>query len=59
MFPDQLFLEQVVRKIEILNDNEISLILIRNLKSQNCTKYIDIIDILLARSFGRRRKTRI
>lgn len=40
---NKLLLEQVVRKINIFGDNKTSLILIRDIESQNPTKQIDTI----------------
>lgn len=42
-FLNELLLEQAIKRIEILGNNEISLILIKNLESQNHTKHINII----------------
>lgn len=57
-FPDKLILEQTVRKIEINDDNEMSLILIRDLVSQNCTKHIDKMDTLSYARSNKRKRTR-
>ena len=40
---NQLLPKQAIKRIEILGDNETSLILTRNLESQNCIKHIDVI----------------
>lgn len=42
-FLNELLSNQAVRKMEMLGDNKISLILIKNPESQNYTKYIDVI----------------
>lgn len=42
-FLNKLFPEQAIRRMEMLGDNEISLTLVKNPKSQNHTKHIDII----------------
>lgn len=42
-FLNKFLPKQSAKKIEILGDNKTSLILIKNLENQNCTKYIDII----------------
>lgn len=38
-----MLFEQAIKKMEILRDNEISLILTKKPMSQNCTKYIDMM----------------
>lgn len=43
-FLNKLVLDQVVKMLKILGNNETSFILIKNLKNQNHTKYIDIIN---------------
>lgn len=42
-FLNKLFLDQVVRKIKILKDNETSFTLTKDPESQNRTKCIDVI----------------
>lgn len=42
-FLNKLFLKQVIWRIEIFNDNKISFILTKDLKSQNCIKNIDVM----------------
>ena len=42
-FVNEFLPESVVRKIKILDDNKTSLTLIRDLESQNYTKYINVI----------------
>lgn len=42
-FLNKLLPKQAIRRIEILGDNKTIPTLTRNLKSQNCTKYIDVI----------------
>ena len=55
---DELLPKQVVRKIEMLNDNKTSLTLTRDPVSQNCTKHIDVTDAPSCARSGRRRRTR-
>ena len=40
---NELLPESIVRKIKILGDNEMSLTLTKDSKSQNCTKHINVI----------------
>lgn len=40
---NKLLPKQAIRKMEMLGDNEMSLMLTRNLASQNCTKHIDVM----------------
>lgn len=42
-FLNKLLPYQVVRRMKMLRDNQISLTLTKNLKNQNYTKYIDVI----------------
>ena len=55
---DELFLEQAVRKMEMLNDNKISFTLTSDLESQNRTKHIDVTDAPSCARSGRKRRTR-
>ena len=42
-FLNKLLSEQTVKKIEILSDNETSFTLIKDMKSQNYTKHINVM----------------
>ena len=42
-FLNKLFLEQVIKKMDMLSDNKTNLILTKDPKNQNCIKYINII----------------
>ena len=42
-FLNELLLEDVVRKMKMLRDNETSLTLIRDPRDPNCTKHINVI----------------
>ena len=55
---NKLLPEQAVRKIEMLDDNKMSLTLTRDPESQNCTKHIDVTDAPSCARSDRRRKTR-
>lgn len=58
MFPNKFFPELPVRKIEMFDNNKISLILTKDPESQNCTKYIDITNAASYIRSGRKKRTR-
>lgn len=55
---NKLFLKQAIRKIEMLNNNKTSLILIKDPESQNRTKYINMTDTPLYTRSNRKKRTR-
>lgn len=54
--PNKLFLESIIRKIEMLNNNKTNLILIRDQVSQNRTKYINVTDALSCVRFDKKKR---
>lgn len=58
MLSNKLVLEQVVKKMKILNKNKTSLILIKISESQNYNKYIDVKNALSYARSDKKKKTR-
>lgn len=56
--PNKLLLEQVIKKVEMLDNNKTSLILIRNPENQNRSKHIHMTDRPSYSRSGRKSRTK-